>query len=229
MFKEDQVDCTVSQKAEVSIVDTPHVGQYGIRRKFWDYSKATKEKEGFHPWDLIWYDRWEKLEPKYESLNTNLESHRNVGDWLTHQFKGWFIPPATTRYRFYQSCDDNCRLIMADKPGTTDNHVKKLAPSMIAANKYCLNYDKNVINYGLRDMMACAEWVKEQVPTAKFFFFRAVSNWHCSPCPDSYKGDPVEGLSGDDPNQTCNTYDLTKYDEIVAKGEIVREKTIMDA
>jgi len=131
-FQEHQVDCTVAPKAEISVIDTPQVGQYGIRRKFFDYSKAEKEKDGFTPWEFIWSERWKKLTPLYEALNTNLESHRNVGDYLTHQFKGWFIPPATTKYRFYHSCDDICKLVMGDKPGSNDNVVKKMAPAMIA-------------------------------------------------------------------------------------------------
>ena len=27
--------------------------------------------------------------------------------------KGWFLPPASTYYRFYMSCDDYCQLDMA--------------------------------------------------------------------------------------------------------------------
>lgn len=36
----------------------------------------------------------------------------SYGTYFGNHLKGWFIPPATTRYRFYQSCDDNCRFYM---------------------------------------------------------------------------------------------------------------------
>jgi len=48
-----------------------------------------------------------------ESLSLAMEVPVNEGNNHINQFKGWFIPPATTRYRFYQVCDDTCRIKMA--------------------------------------------------------------------------------------------------------------------
>jgi len=46
-----------------------------------------------------------------------MESLReNHGDYFVNQYKGWFIAPETTKYRFYISCDRNCELKMGKTP-----------------------------------------------------------------------------------------------------------------
>jgi len=35
--------------------------------------------------------------------------------------KGWFVPPATTRYRFYIACDDYCNIELGDTPNQVEN------------------------------------------------------------------------------------------------------------
>lgn len=42
--------------------------------------------------------------------------------------KGWFIPPATTNYRFYMSCDDYCQLDLALNSGEVSD-VTRMATS----------------------------------------------------------------------------------------------------
>ena len=54
-------------------------------------------------------------------LALEFESDWNLGDDIGSIYKGWFVPPADTRYRFYQSCDNKCRLWFAPCPDTTDN------------------------------------------------------------------------------------------------------------
>jgi hypothetical protein len=39
-------------------------------------------------------------------------------------YKGWFIPPATTAYRFYVTCDDNCELYLGETAGDAENKTK---------------------------------------------------------------------------------------------------------
>ena len=53
------------------------------------------------------------------SLAMNLESGKNLGDKFAHEYKGWFVPPATTRYRFYMACDDQCFVKLGTTPGST--------------------------------------------------------------------------------------------------------------
>ena len=46
----------------------------------------------------------------------------NRGDHDASLYKGWFIPPTTSRYRFYQTCDDHCSLKLGvTEPGSTSN------------------------------------------------------------------------------------------------------------
>jgi hypothetical protein len=48
-----------------------------------------------------------------------------------------------------------------------------------------------------RTVAKCGEWVRNVDPNARFFFFRRQSNWHCSPCPPSYRGHPTTGTVQD--------------------------------
>jgi hypothetical protein len=56
----------------------------------------------------------------------------------------------------------------------------------VALNRYCTGYKKSAFNH--RSVINCGKWVRQVDPEARFFFFREQSNWHCSPCPQSYKG-----------------------------------------
>ena len=47
---------------------------------------------------------------KSEHLALSLEGPVKLGDYYGQLFRGWFVPPATTRYRFYMACDDFCKL-----------------------------------------------------------------------------------------------------------------------
>jgi hypothetical protein len=64
---------------------------------------------------------WKKTKPQIETLATQFETRYEEGDSITNVFKGWFVPPATTKYRFYMACDDYCELRLGKaKPGTTE-------------------------------------------------------------------------------------------------------------
>ena len=47
-----------------------------------------------------------------------LESHEYYGNYYGQVFKGWFIPPETTNYRFYMACDDQCTLKIDETPNS---------------------------------------------------------------------------------------------------------------
>jgi hypothetical protein len=55
-------------------------------------------------------------------LTLQMETSLNSGLYHGSILNGWFIPPATTSYRFYISCDDFCIL----KLGTTSNQASNL-------------------------------------------------------------------------------------------------------
>jgi len=45
----------------------------------------------------------------YTELALALETpYYNEYNNMASKFKGWFIPPKTTNYRFYQACDEKC-------------------------------------------------------------------------------------------------------------------------
>lgn len=54
-----------------------------------------------------------------ESIALTLATPLDEGSSIGNLFKGWFIAPATTNYKFYMSCDDHCIL----KLGLTPENV----------------------------------------------------------------------------------------------------------
>lgn len=51
--------------------------------------------------------------PQSEDLRLTMDVEGwNHGTFIGNYLKGWFIPPATTRYRFYASCDTACKFYM---------------------------------------------------------------------------------------------------------------------
>jgi hypothetical protein len=47
-----------------------------------------------------------------EMIATTFATPYNEGNYIGNVFKGWFIPPVSTEYRFYMACDDYCLLRM---------------------------------------------------------------------------------------------------------------------
>lgn len=96
----------------------PHIGQHGMRKVLIDSSFDDERK-------YVWINNYEdNLRPDWtrnESLALTMESPINIGDRILHEFKGWFVPPATTRYRFFMSCDDHCFLNMSLTAGSPEN------------------------------------------------------------------------------------------------------------
>jgi len=43
-------------------------------------------------------------------------SEKGTTSNMANLFRGWFTPPATTKYRFHQSCDDHCNLVFGKTP-----------------------------------------------------------------------------------------------------------------
>jgi len=62
---------------------------------------------------------------------------------------------------------------------------------VISRNRYCTGYKKS--NMGHRSVLSCLRWVRQVAPHVQYFFFREEGNYHCSPCPWTYKGHPTSG------------------------------------
>jgi hypothetical protein len=94
--------CDVQSADAASIVDVPSIGQHGIRKTLVDSSLSGN--------DFVWFSSFDDLtKPDWtrdESLALQLEAPSGVGDRLAHEFKGWFVAPLTTNYKFYMACDD---------------------------------------------------------------------------------------------------------------------------
>jgi len=45
-----------------------------------------------------------------QKLSLTMQSPQNEADMSGNIYKGWFVAPATTNYRFYMTCDDYCSL-----------------------------------------------------------------------------------------------------------------------
>ena len=58
----------------------------------------------------------------------------------------------------------------------------------------------------MRTVADCAAWSAKADPSAKHFFFREEGNYHCSPCPLSYKGHATQGTGYQ--NSKIYTYDI---------------------
>jgi len=56
-----------------------------------------------------------------------VEVPSNHHDYTLSIFKGWFIPPKTTNYRFYQVCDDYCRIKLGNISGQVEDPVELMS------------------------------------------------------------------------------------------------------
>jgi len=96
--------------AESSVWDntTYYQGSNGLRKEVYNHTDWMN-------WNLLSsYDY-------YAELALAVESPYYHADKIANKFKGWFIPPKTTNYRFYQACDDYCRLYLGNVSGQVDD------------------------------------------------------------------------------------------------------------
>lgn len=100
-YQEESVSCEVQAKAAPSVGNVPQLGSHGLRRRF--------VNESYH---LNIASVASDSYAYAESLHLNFEVPSNVDDRIGHKLMGWFVAPATTAYRFYQTCDHYCRFDM---------------------------------------------------------------------------------------------------------------------
>ena len=84
------------------------VGQHGLsRRKF----------SGINPWHFR--DYMDQPEKYNDMLAMHFEAPRYDGNNFANLYRGWFIAPSSTNYRFYTVCDDHCAMRIAITPDQT--------------------------------------------------------------------------------------------------------------
>jgi hypothetical protein len=88
--------CQVEAKGAVSVSNSTYFGSYGIRRSLINETSNLN---------------WNSLETyniSEETLALSMENPYTEGDQLGNIYKGWFVAPATTNYKFYITCNDYC-------------------------------------------------------------------------------------------------------------------------
>jgi hypothetical protein len=119
----DGVNCTITSYSDtsfscdvnagsVSDLTVSHVGSHGIRRDFYNHTT----------W-MSWESLGQYADIKEEQLMLAVENPYKEGDKMTSLFKGWFIPPKTTAYRFYQACDDYCSFNLGNVSGQVEDSI----------------------------------------------------------------------------------------------------------
>lgn len=106
----------MSPKDTVSTAGIPYVGSNGIIQQFINRTS--------------WLN-WNHMDTYNftKQLAMTFETPYHIGDRHGSYFKGWFVAPATTNYRFYLACDDYCSL----KLGNTSNQI---ANTTLVANNW---------------------------------------------------------------------------------------------
>lgn len=106
--------CLVASKDEISVVGdnaTYYQGSNGLRREIYNST-------GWVNWNSL-----DSYDYRAE-LATAAETPYNEGTYIANKLKGWFIPPATTSYRFYQACDDYCRVSLGNVSGQVEDPIE---------------------------------------------------------------------------------------------------------
>ena len=80
-----------------------YAGQHGVTRHF------INKTSNIDYWNI-------EDEPYTKMLAIDLAAERNFGDKIGSVYKTWFVPPKTTRYRFYMVCDDYCMFKIGECP-----------------------------------------------------------------------------------------------------------------
>lgn len=55
---------------------------------------------------------WARFDTEKHTDSLSMETeipYSLSSNWHANRLQGYFVPPVTTRYRFYMSCDDWCR------------------------------------------------------------------------------------------------------------------------
>lgn len=105
----EEMDCTVQPATKESDHNMTTVGSHGVRRTI-----VTNPGSHVH---LKYINDTSKNYTTEEKLAMTMSIPYNEENYYGNILKGWFIPPATTKYRFYMACDDDCDLSMGKTPG----------------------------------------------------------------------------------------------------------------
>ena len=69
------------------------------------------------------------------------EGWYNVENYYVSHYYAWFVAPATTRYRFYSVCDDDCEVHLGTTPGSTDDLTEIMDTHVAAPKRWAWDED----------------------------------------------------------------------------------------
>ena len=96
------------QAGSVSATNSSYKGTQGIRRDLYNYTDYTGRTDSYsNQVHMVTDDAFQPFDSKYQ---INFEKPYGEDSNMGSRYRGWFIAPATTNYRFYMSCDDRCTL-----------------------------------------------------------------------------------------------------------------------
>ena len=104
----------------VSATNSSYKGTHGIRRDLYNYTEYTGGKWDVykHQNNMVDDDTFQPFDKKYQ---IDFEKPYGETSNMGSRYRGWFIAPATTNYRFYMSCDDRCTLKFNNVSDTSEN------------------------------------------------------------------------------------------------------------
>jgi len=105
-YSDNSFSCLVAEKTEISDLNVSYTGSHGIRRSLYN---STSYMNWNYP---EWYE-----DKRTDHLMLSVENPYSEGNYMLSVYKGWFIPPKTTNYRFYQAADDYVRVLLGNVSG----------------------------------------------------------------------------------------------------------------
>lgn len=103
--------------ATASVQNSTHVGSNGLRYKHFNETDWLN-------WNTL---RADGYTVDNETVALTMAIPYGQGERYGSMLEGWFIPPATTAYRFYLACDDYCQLEMNNETFGNDTYSPIIA------------------------------------------------------------------------------------------------------
>lgn len=115
-YSKTSFNCEVQKASAVSPKNVPQTGSNGLRQKVTNSTLGGTTGNSFVRINTL--DDATKGWQLFDQLSTTFETTENYGHFYGKHYVGWFVPPETTKYRFYMACDDYCQLYLGSTPDT---------------------------------------------------------------------------------------------------------------
>lgn len=109
-YSSTDFSCEVQPNEEATF-SGDHVGQHGLR---WSLVEGNVADD---------WGQWATKDYN-DTLALSMQTPHQMGDSYSSAMRGWFVAPATTRYRFYLACDDHCNINLGNEPMNSTSTTK---------------------------------------------------------------------------------------------------------